>query len=511
VKNSTDPSSHRKAEERFIGHVEQLLHDDRLRVDVTRGWFGRRVTQRQVGLLNPKPLKQSGEPPEKKLIRLMSEMGKPDRELQAQLPLGRTLDVDLARVRFKVWRTTVGYVRVVSIAPQRELIAGQAPAPLSRSDVERHLDNLPPLSHGVPTTLVVLSTSGFESGAHTLAQRGLGRTVILVEPNAAGGYTVIGPPETASINELFDPEAEEEKRQRVRELLQASQMDLSGSGVAADRIVARTQLPAQFVEAELRSYAKENPGLAAKRLDGRLVLFREGTSFATVTPAGGNNMPMIDKIKSLFNRRGETEKKIAFLSERRAALGQQRDRSYEEIATLETKDAELREQFKNAGPELMKRRITSQLLQLRKDIERRQQLLNVLNQQVNVVSTHLHNLELVQQGQSAKLPDSEEMASDAAAAEEMLATLQESSEMAESVGGVATGGMSAEEQALYDELLRETGAATTETVKEPPVGTGIAGATEMPSGQRIIPPINPAPERERERQKQSQRNEPEAG
>jgi hypothetical protein len=192
-------------------------------------------------------------------------------------------------------------------------------------------------------------------------------------------------------------------------------------------------------------------------------------------------------------------------------LGQQRDRSYEEIATLETKDAELREQFKNAGPELMKRRITSQLLQLRKDIERRQQLLNVLNQQVNVVSTHLHNLELVQQGQSAKLPDSEEMASDAAAAEEMLATLQESSEMAESVGGVATGGMSAEEQALYDELLRETGAATTETVKEPPVGTGIAGATEMPSGQRIIPPINPAPERERERQKQSQRNEPEAG
>ena len=200
-------------------------------------------------------------------------------------------------------------------------------------------------------------------------------------------------------------------------------------------------------------------------------------------------------------------KKIAFLSERRAALGQQRDRAYEEIGTLESKDLELREQFKNAGAELSKRRITSQLLQLRKEMERRQQLLNVLNQQINVVSTHLHNLELVQQGQTAKLPDSEEMASDAAAAEEMLATLQESGEMAESIGGVASGGMSAEEQALYEELERSTGAPA-ESIKEPMKGTSIAGATETPAGQRIIPPINPAPERAKERR---QRNEPEAG
>jgi hypothetical protein len=130
-----------------------------------------------------------------------------------------------------------------------------------------------------------------------------------------------------------------------------------------------------------------------------------------------------------------------------------------------------------------------------------------LNQQVNVVSTHLHNLELVQQGQTAKLPDSEEMANDAAAAEEMLATLQESSEMAATVGGVGATGMTEEEEALYEELTRETGAAAT-SVKEPPASTGIAGATQTPAGARITPPINPAPERERERKG---RGEPEAG
>ena len=199
------------------------------------------------------------------------------------------------------------------------------------------------------------------------------------------------------------------------------------------------------MDAELKLYARENAGLAAKRLDGKMVLFRQG---ASQEPAGMGaiDMPLIDRMKTLFARKGETEKKIAFLAERRAALSQQRNRGYEEMGDLEGREAEMRRQFKDAGGEITKRRITSQLLQLRKDIERRQQLLGVLNQQINVVAVHLHNLELVHQGKSAQLPDSEEMAQDAAAAEDVLAELQASGELAATVG--------AEEQALYEELER---------------------------------------------------------
>ena len=68
-------------------------------------------------------------------------------------------------------------------------------------------------------------------------------------------------------------------------------------------------------------------------------------------------------------------------------------------------------------------------------------------------------------------------------------------------------GMSAEEQSLYEELLRETGAPT-ETVKEPKKGEAIAGATQSPTGERIVPPIMPTPEREKERR---QRGEAEPG
>ena len=80
--------------------------------------------------------------------------------------------------------------------------------------------------------------------------------------------------------------------------------------------------------------------------------------------------------------------------------------------------------------------------------------------------------------------------------------------MADTVGGVGTGVMSSEEQALFEELQRETGAPA-EHIAEPRKSEGIAGATETPAGQRIAPPIMPAPERER--QKRQERGEPEPG
>ena len=182
-------------------------------------------------------------------------------------------------------------------------------------------------------------------------------------------------------------------------------------------------------------------------------------------------MPFIDRMKTIFARKGEVEKKIAFLSERRTSLSQQLDRGYEDMGVMEGREAELR-----------------------------QQLLSVLNQQINVVSTHLHNLELQRQGQTAKLPDSEEMAADAAAAEEVLAELQAGSELAESVGAGVHGGMSTEEQALYDELMNDSKTAAPSPAA-PAATNSTPAAKESPKPQAVKPP--PMPQR--------QRSEPEAG
>jgi hypothetical protein len=463
--NRSDPLTHRQSEEQMMQHVQRLLGDDRLRIDTTQGrrpvpGFMLRVERSDHAV---------------ELKRLMSDMNLPDRELQAKMPIGETLEVSLVRKRFLLFTQVVGRLRVVCVSPTRALLAGEKPGPMTTADVQKTLASLPAAAGNVPTTVLVASTSGFTLDAHELAERRMDRTVVLAEPNGAGGWTVTGPVETKALTDLFDPEAEEQKRQRVREEIEAAKGTLSGAGVATDKLAARTQLPPQLVEAELKAYAKANPGLVARRLDGRFVLFREGSGPAALAPAGGSTMPLIDRVKTLFARKGEIEKKIAFLSERRTALSQQRERSYEEMAGMEEQEASLKRNFAEAAGTITKRRVTSQLLQLRKELERRQQLLSVLNQQVEVVSTHLHNLELVQQGQTAKLPDAEEMTADAVKAEEMLAELEAQNELALSVGQGATASLSSEEQALYEELERESGTA------KPAAGATAAPPTATPA------------------------------
>jgi hypothetical protein len=468
-------------------HARKLLDDDRLRVDTMRG-------------RKPLALKRVKEG-ELDLKRLMAEAGKRDRDLQDRMPVGLKLEVEVLHKWLWVMRSVVARLRVLSVPPAQALLHGQPPSPTGKEAV---LAAMMGAGGQEPVTTVLFSSRGFGAEARRMVQEQPGTATVLVEPNDAGGYNLYASEAARHLADLFDPELEDQKRQRVLDAIARQHGELTGSGISADKLAKQAELPMPLVESALRSYAKEHAGCVAKKLDGRLVLFREG-SILPQDAAGGQSMPMIDRIRSLFGGRGENEKKIAFLSERRTALSQQRDRAYEEISQLEGKDNELKEQFKNAGNELAKRRVTSQLLQLRKDMERRQQLLGVLNQQINVVSTHLHNLELVQQGTGAKLPNSEEMAEDAAKAEEMLADLEASGDLASSIGVAGGMGMSDEEQALYDELAAETGA--TQTVKEPAAGTSIAGASQTATGKTQLPPIPPTPERQKERK----RTEPEAG
>jgi hypothetical protein len=492
MSNDPDPSRHRQLEEQFILHVENLLGDPRVRLDTTRG---RRPIVAFHRIVNKSDRSID-------LRRLMSEMGKPDRDLESRMPQGRVVDVTLAERRFFFFRSPVGRLRAVCASPTRLLLSDQPARPLDSGDVAKILAEQPPPLANIPSTMVLLSTSGFTIDAREAAERRTDRTVLLVEPNGAGGWTVHGPPATLALSELFDPESDLDKRERVRLQIETMKFELEGSGAAADRIAEKTQLPLALVESELKSFAKANTGLVAKRLDGRMVLFR--TSAEPAPAVGGSTMAFIDGVKSLFSRKGDTEKKIAFLAERRAALSQQRDRGYEEMGTMEKREADLRAEFNSAGGDLSRRRVTSQLLQLRKDIERRQQLLSVLNQQINVVGTHLHNLQLVQQGSHASLPDSDELATDAAAAEDVLAKLEADSELADSVGGGVHGGLSGEEQALYDELMQDHARQT--QAADP---AGASPASTPASAQKAS--SAPAPAARTSPQSTPRRSEPEAG
>ena len=274
MRNSPDPLVHRQRQQQLIQHVQQLLDDPRLRVDTTRGRrpvpdFGRDVSKRD----------RSAE-----LKRLASQLSVSGQDLENRMPVDPAIEAVLWQRAWGLFRQTVGRIEAACISPMRALLAHESPAPLDGGAVQKLLGELSPpgRSRGVPTTLVLMSSGGFTLEAHELAERRADRTLIFVEPNDAGGWTVTGPVETKSLVDLFDPETDQAKRQRLRALIESDPAALSAAGRPADLLAAQTQLPIQWIETELRSYAADHPGLTARRMDGRVVLLREG-----VPPAGG--------------------------------------------------------------------------------------------------------------------------------------------------------------------------------------------------------------------------------
>ena len=177
-------------------------------------------------------------------------------------------------------------------------------------------------------------------------------------------------------------------------------------------------------------------------------------------------MNVVDRIKALFSREGNEAQKINILAERRAALAQRRDRIYQDIAKLEENEAKLLEQGRSTGSKVTQRRLASQLAQLRKDIARQNTTANMLNSQINIISTDIHNLTLIQQNQMAQLPDTEELTVNAVKAEEMLESLRADTDL---ISGLETGigevMTSDEELAILEEF--EAPSTTAEPIKEP--------------------------------------------
>ena len=196
-------------------------------------------------------------------------------------------------------------------------------------------------------------------------------------------------------------------------------------------------------------------------------------------------MNVIDKIKSLFAGDGDEGDKINVLAERRAALAERRKRIYEDIGKLEKKEAQLLEEGKASKSQVPRRRLAAQLLQLRKDIGRQNTSAAMLNKQINIISTDIHNLTLIQQGEMAQLPDTTELTEHAVEAEEMLEMLNADADM---VGSLETGMeqslTSEEELAIMQEFegadeqpSKAERAAPTETAPSPPAATERVGET----------------------------------
>ncbi len=102
---------------------------------------------------------------------------------------------------------------------------------------------------------------------------------------------------------------------------------------------------------------------------------------------------------------------------------------------------------------MSKRRIAAQISRQRKDISRSNTSAAILSKQINVISTHIHNLGLAQTGSVAKLPSSDELTEAAVNAEEILEQLAVSDDLVSSLEvSMAESALSDDEAAILAEL-----------------------------------------------------------
>ncbi len=386
---------------------------------------------------------------------LMARQRKFDRRLLADIPKNqRVVMQSYKRPWYLFGRKRVGVAVASVLSPLEWYVnqteTAQAGPPIGARDLLDHVRDLQ-IDNRAPHIIGVCSPTGFTPEALETRSPLPNVTLVLVEPTSSGGWLVHGTEddEDQRILDLFDPEDAPDKVSRVVDHIQAHSAVLLTGGFSAATLAEEMDIPEEIIAEAFEKAAGRDRELHCGRHNGELLLYRG----AATDTKESSSMSFVDRIRDLFSGEGDEVRKINELSQRRAALAQRRNRLYDGIIQLEQREADLLEQGRKNKSQVVRRRIAAQLAQLRKDIQRHNASTSMLNKQIDILSTDIHNLTLIQQGQMAELPSTEALTENAVKAEEMLETLQADAEM---VGALETGMAesltSEEELAILDEF-----------------------------------------------------------
>lgn len=121
---------------------------------------------------------------------------------------------------------------------------------------------------------------------------------------------------------------------------------------------------------------------------------------------------------------------------------------------------------------------------------------NVYTQQIDIIGTHMHHQTLAEQGRRVELPSTEELAQEAAEAEQIMSELAASADLAAHVEvGAQTPMMADEEAAILAEFEQ---AASEQKPKEPEKSAQAPPAERPPADSARAPEVPPPPKKERD-------------
>lgn len=433
-------------------------------------------------LLRGKIWEQARYDDEDRLRAMMARHGRYRREELQSMPANRRMELRGYEKSFWLWKRPTGAAIATVLAPLEHFAAGrEGPAPkVGLGELSEHVRRLTGNAK-IKHLVGICSPSGFSDVVHESRLEFPNTTLVLIEPDGKGGWVVRSPDPDVDkrVLNLFDPEGDRHKIERaIRQIEEDSAALLTGS-LSVEQVVERTGLTRKLVSKAFEAYAQREPEVRVSRQDGQTLIYRSLSTSSPMARKDKKGLSVLDRLRQLFDRAGSDKDKVQALAERRAALAQRRDRIYDDIGKLEKREAELLEEGRATKSAVPRRRIAAQLAQLRKDIGRLNTTANMLNQQINIIATDIHNLTLIEQGELAELPDTETLTEHAVAAEEMLERLKVDADMVSSLeAGMMEAVTSQEELDILKEFDEPEEAAEKPSSRESTSGTAAEKAAK---------------------------------
>jgi hypothetical protein len=414
-----------------------------------------------------------------------------DRDLLDQLPGTRAVSMEFGRRLVWPLSYTVARVRAQVLAPTEALLADKPAGPIGREQVQYTLDRYELLPGSQrPTAVVLASATGFTPEARALVGDSESPKLVLMGGRDDGGWDVDMPDSVrySPWAQLLEFETQDDHVRRLLYHLDKEATDLESRGIALAELSDKLGLPLEQTEAAVRQACRSDPRLMTVVHEGELHLARSPLA----DEVGAMSLWM--RIRRLFGFKPSTAERVRIMTAQRVELEQQREDLDRRMNALEAEERESLQKGAAATSDAEKKQLAGKLVRVRRDLRRIRAQVNVFTQQIDIIGTHVHNLTLAEQGRRMELPKAEDLTREAAEAEQVVAELAASADLA---AGIEVGAQSPlqadEEEAIMAEFAQvaEAQAAKAETARaeaapgsEPETPARTKAGEKSPAGER---------------------------
>lgn len=401
----------------------------------------------------------------------LSRLGVYDTDLFESLPGLSSLQL---RFRKKILgglvNTTKVRLRARVLVDTAALVEDRAPAPMGREDVRLAMARYEVLPRGQkPSAVVLASPTGFTEDAKRLIE-GTEPTLILIGGRDDGGWDISVPQKyrKSPWARLFDLETRDDRIRRLQYHLEQAGPELDSRGISIESLGEKMGLGRLETEALVRRACRQDARLMTVAYDGRQILTR--SPFADK----GSTMSIWSRLKRLLGLKPSTSERIRELNAQRIQLENQRGEEDHRVDTLETQERELLKQGAAAETKVEKQQLAGKMVRVRRDLKRVKAQQQLLTQQLNIISTQMHNLTMAEQGKRVDLPKAEDLTTAAAEAEQVVSELAANADLAQSIEVAGETPMMNEEQdaimAEFEELAGTPEPEASSTTSAPEAG-----------------------------------------